>query len=151
SRPSCSSASRRTAQRAVVVSPAKPQARLELAEIYRQWGMIRRSRDQDPGEQLRMAVGASETILPQDRDAAYYAKLGLIFTIWADYGGDSAAALENRGKAIAAYTRALEIDDKMGNAWLNLGATLFKRAAQPHARDPDADLRQALAALYKVK
>jgi predicted Ser/Thr protein kinase len=140
------------AERAAAVSPARPQARLEMAQIYRQWGDVRQGRRQDPSEQLRRAVAASEGILPQDRDARYYANLGLIFSQWADYQGQAGVDAEaNRGKAIDAYARALQINNRMNEVWINLGIDSFKRASQPHAQDPDGDLRRAIGAFDRAR
>jgi serine/threonine-protein kinase len=140
------------AQRAVLVSPDRPQAREEMADIYSYWGGVRQDRNQDPSEQLRRAVAIAESILPQDRDAPYYYNLGLIFSVWADYEVQTGAdGQDNRGKAIAAYTSALQIDRKLNRAWIGLATGLLKRAQQPHARDPDGDLRQAIGALDRAK
>jgi serine/threonine-protein kinase len=139
------------AQRAVAIAPARLQARLELSRIYRQSGQVREGHHQDPGEQLRKAVEISEGIGPEDRDGVYYGNLGLIYTVWADYedgaGGD---AQVNRGKAIIAYDRAIQLDDKMSGVWVNLGSNYFLRASQPRARDPDGDLVQAIRAFDKA-
>ncbi|HEX7837692.1 MAG TPA: protein kinase [Kofleriaceae bacterium] len=140
------------AERAVAVSPARPQARLEMAQIYRQWGDVRQGRHQDPSEQLRKAVASSEAIQPQDRDAPYYANLGLIYSQWADYQDQSGGGAQaHRSKAIDAYGRALQINNRMNEVWINLGIDSFKRASQPHTRDPDGDLRQAIMALDRAR
>jgi eukaryotic-like serine/threonine-protein kinase len=142
----------RDAQRAVEVSPARPEARLEIAQILRQWGSMRGQHNQDPSEQLRKAIEAAGAIAPSDRDPVYFVNLGLIFKVWADYqdqvGADSR---ENRGKAIDAYTRALQLDDRITFAWINLGINDFMRASQPRAADPDGDLAQAIRALDRAR
>jgi serine/threonine-protein kinase len=139
------------ARHAVNVSPARPQARLEVAQIYRQWADVRQGQKQDPGEQLRMAVEASEGILAGDRDALYYANLGLIFSLWAEYAKSEVDAQVNHGKAIDAFGRALQINSRMNEVWINLGIDLFKRASQPRATDPEGDLQRAIAALDKAR
>ena len=140
------------AQRAVTVSSLRPQAQQELTEIYWRWGKVRRDRNQDPREQLRKAVAASEDIQSADRDAAYHHQRGLIFSVWADYeaqvGADSQA---NRSQAIAAYTTAIRMNERMHEAWMNLGNDLFQRASLPRATDPDGDLQRALEAFGHAK
>jgi serine/threonine-protein kinase len=139
-------------QRAVAGSPMRPEARLETSQIYWQWGKARCIHNQDPGEQLGKAVEASAGISPADRDAPYYDNLGLVFKVWADYedlvGAD---ARPNRGKAIDAYSRAIQINDKQSNVWINLGANYLGRASQPRANDPDGDLTQAVRAFDKAR
>ncbi|HWU89888.1 MAG TPA: hypothetical protein VN253_21650, partial [Kofleriaceae bacterium] len=140
------------ARRAAEGSPARPEAWLELAQIYRQWGAARADRSQDPSEQLRRAVEISEHIAPEDRDAVYHGNLGLVFKVWADHEDEIGAdARANRGKAIEAYTRALQLDDKAENLGINLGINYFMRAAQPRAADPEGDLTRALGALEKAR
>ncbi|HEY0476136.1 MAG TPA: protein kinase [Kofleriaceae bacterium] len=140
------------ARRAVIVSPVRPQAQQETTEIYWQWGNFRNARNQDPREQLRKALATSNGIPLKDRDAPYHHDRGLVFSVWADYqervGVD---AQVNRGESIAAYTRALQLDDRMHEAWINLGSELFRRALQPRATDPDGDLQRAIAALDRAR
>jgi eukaryotic-like serine/threonine-protein kinase len=140
------------AQRAIAAFPERPQARLELARIYRQWGEVRQGQSQDPSEQLRKAVETSESIRSEDRDATYYGNLGLVFKVWADYEDQVGAdAQANRGKAIDAYSMAIQLDDKITSIWINLGVNYYMRASQPRAKDPDGDLKQAIQALDKAK
>jgi len=139
------------AKRAVDLSPERPQARLEMAQIYRQEGEARQSKNLDPSEQLRKAVEISGTIAPADRDGVYYGLLGRVFSVWAEYedqeGGD---AQMHRRKSIDAYTRELQISDKMDDAWMSLALEYYKRASQLHAENPDGDLAQAIVALDKA-
>ncbi|HWO20646.1 MAG TPA: protein kinase [Kofleriaceae bacterium] len=139
-------------QRAIAAEPARGEARLELAEIYRQWGELRRGRNQDPSAQLRSAIDASETIPAANRDGRYYKNLGLVYQAWAGHedqrGGDGQAY---RDKAIDAYTRALQLDERMEDVWINLGITYLKRASRPRARDADGDLAQAIRALDRAR
>jgi serine/threonine-protein kinase len=140
------------AQRAVAMSPERPQARLEMARIYRQWGEARQGKHKDPTEQLRKAVEISEAIAREDRDGVYYGNLGLVFSVWGAYQdqvGDDAEV--NRSKSIEAFTRAIQINDKMNDVWINLGINYFKRASSPRAKHPDDDLTQALHALDKAR
>jgi eukaryotic-like serine/threonine-protein kinase len=141
-----------SAERAIAASPARTQARLELSRIYRQWGEVRQGKHQDPGEQLGKAVATSEAIAAADRDGMYYGNLGLVFSVWADYqdeaGGD---AQINRGKSIEAYARAIQVNDRMDDVWINLGINYFMRASQPRAKDPDGDLAQAIRALDRAR
>jgi eukaryotic-like serine/threonine-protein kinase len=141
-----------TAQRALAASPSRPEARLELARIYRQSGEVRQAHDQDPSEPLRKAVEISEGIGPEDRDATYHGHLGLIFKVWADYEDQVGAdAQMNRGKAIEAFSRAIQLNDKMTDVWINLGINYFNRGSQPRAEDPGGDLQRAIQALDKAK
>ncbi len=140
------------AQRAVAVSPEPPQARLEMARIYRQWADARQSKSQDPSEQLRKAVEISEAIAREDRDGVYYGNLGLVFFVWGNYqdqvGDDSEV---NRSRSIEAFTRAIQINDRMSDVWINLAINYFKRASHPRAKDADGDLTQALRALDRAR
>jgi serine/threonine-protein kinase len=139
---------RADAERAVALSPLRPQARVELARIYRQWGEARQGRSQDPSEQLRKAIEVSQAIDDQHRDATYYNNLGVIFKIWADYQDDVGVdAQENRRQAIDAYSIALKFSDHQADVWTNISVNSFKKAAGAHAKDPDGDLQQALRAL----
>jgi eukaryotic-like serine/threonine-protein kinase len=137
---------------AIVIAPARPQARLELARIYWQWGVLRQGKHQDPGEQLGKAIEASEHIVAEYRDASYHSSLGLIFKVWADYEDQVGVdAQVNRSKAIDAFSRAIQINDKMNDVWINLGNNYRKRAAQPRAQDPAGDLTQAIRAFEKAR
>jgi len=140
------------AQRAIDVSPTRPQARLETARIYRQWGEVRGGHNQDPSAQLRKAVEASVGVAPRDQDVSYYRNLGLIFKVWADYEDQVGVdAQVNRGKAFDAFSRAIKINDKVTNVWINLATNHLKCASQPRAKDPAGDLTKALIALDKAK
>jgi predicted Ser/Thr protein kinase len=139
------------AQRAVAAAPEQPEPRLELSRIYRQTGEARESRNQDPSAPLRQAAEVAEGIRAGDRDAAYFGNLGLIFGILADYQDDAGAdARADRDRSLAAYRRAVAIDDRLASAWINLGVGLVTRAAAPHATDADGDLRAALAAFDRA-
>jgi predicted Ser/Thr protein kinase len=139
------------AERAIAIAPARAEAHVELARTFRQWGEVRQAQNQDPAEQLGKAVEASERIAEADRDAIYHGNLGLIHTVWADYQGQVGAdSRAHRDKAIAAYTRAIQIDDRMNDAWINLGMSYFTRASEPRAADPDRDLQQASRALDRA-
>lgn len=140
------------AQRAVAVSPARAEARLEVAQIYRQWGDFRSGRHDDPSEQFAQAVSASQAIPPEDRDTTYFFNLGLTHSLWADYQDGSGADSEaNRGRAIEAFSRVLQMRDTSSNVWADLGIDSYKRALQPRARDPDGDLQRAITALDRAK
>jgi serine/threonine-protein kinase len=136
------------AERAVEIAPRQPAARLELGRIYLRWADDRQRKYQDPREQLRRSVEAFEGIAPEDRDLDYYGSLGLSFKIWADYEDSiSADAEANRGKAIDAYTKALQLDDHALSVIVNLGINHYMRGSQPRAKDPEGDLGRAIAAL----
>ena len=142
----------RDAQRAIEVSAARPQARMELAAIYRQRGEARASRGQDPRDELAKAVAAADAVPTADRDALFFNNLGLVFKIRADYedevGADSQA---DRDRAIGAYTRALELDDQLVRARGNLGISYLTRASQSSTADPQGDLDKALDAFDLAK
>jgi len=140
------------AQRAIDSSPSRPQARLEVARIYRQWGEIRQNRGDDPTDQLQSAIACAEQIAPEDRDALYFSNLGLVFTIWADYDDQvGESSQDHRDQAIDAYVRALGLADQLSSARINLGINYFMRAARPLAVAPDDDLRRALEALARAR
>ena len=141
-----------SAQRAVAAVPARPEARLELMRSYAQWGEAREARSEDPRVLLGQAVAIADAIPAADRSYEFYVETGLIYKIWADYedqtGGSSYL---NRGRAIAAYTQALQRNDQGPEVLMDLGINYYERAAQPRSPDPDGDLRQAAAALDKAK
>jgi serine/threonine-protein kinase len=140
------------AQRAVTIEPARPQARIELAQLLRQSGEALQVQNLDPSEPLHKAIEISDSVEPSDRDAVYYGNLGLIYKVWADYEDQVGAdAHIHRGNAIAAYLMALKIDDKKSYIVTNLAINYFMRASQPRAETPDDDLRQAIVALEKSK
>jgi hypothetical protein len=140
------------AERAARVSPERPQARQELAEIYRLWEDDRLGHNQDPSEQFHKAVEIARSISPEDQDAPYHNNLGLIFTLWADYQDRTGAeSSESREQASAAFTRALQINNKMTAAWINLGINSFKQASNPRAKDPEGDIRRALEVLNTAR
>ena len=140
------------AQHALALAPERTPAKEEKIAIYEHWGITRVDRDQDPREQLHQATEAAKEIPLRDRDAPYHHKLGLIYSTWADYQARTGAnADDNRDNAIDAYTRAVQINDRLNEAWINLGVDLSKRAFAPHARDPDRDVAEAIKALEKAR
>ena len=140
------------AQRAITIAPSRPQARLELARIYRQWGESRQTHSQDPTEQLRKAIQSAEAIAPADRDAIYFSNLGLILKVWADYEDEAGAnSARERDGAIEAFGHALRLDDQLNMAQINLGISYFMRASQPRTPTRDDDLRMAIAKFNGAK
>jgi serine/threonine-protein kinase len=136
------------ADRAVAIAPARPEARLELVQLYRQWGEALGSQSQDPSALLAKAVEASDHIATPDRDADYYSGVGLIFQVWADYEDDAGKdAQAHRTRAIDADVRALQLSDKLNGVRINLGINYFERASQPGAQDADGDLQRAIRVL----
>jgi serine/threonine-protein kinase len=140
------------ARRAIDSAPSRPQARMEVARIYRQWGEIRQNHGDDPADQLQNAIGSAEAIALEDQDALYFSNLGLVFTIWADYDDQVGATSEgHRGQAIDAYAHALKIADQLSSARINLGINYFMRASSTLAVAPDGDLQLALEALTRAQ
>ncbi|QRO01881.1 protein kinase [Archangium violaceum] len=140
------------AQAASSVAPARPQARLELGNTWSQWAQYRTRLGQDPREQFGKALDSFASLPPEDRDATFHMHLGLVHKGWADYeelvGLDTQAHM---GKAIEAYLAALQLDERMTNAWINLGIAYLKRSATPRSNDPDGDLEKARTALDKAR
>jgi eukaryotic-like serine/threonine-protein kinase len=139
------------AERAVAIDPTRSRARFELSRIYLQSGEVRGGKHQDPSEPLRKAVAIAEGIPAAERDATYHEGLGLIFGIWADYEAQIGRdAQDHRSRSIQAYHQALQIDDQLTSAWINLGIHFFMRASEPRVEDVDGDLAQAIRALDKA-
>ncbi len=138
------------ARRAVELAPARSDARLALARVYRQWGDVRLARGEDPTSQLRMAIGIAEAIAPADRDYDAEVVIGLGHKVWADYQDQIGEDADlHRSQAIAAYLAAIAKNDRRSSAWLNLGINHYARGAQPRrpAAAAEADLGEALAAI----
>ena len=132
------------ARAALALSPGNPRARMEIARDFRLWARHRQEHGEDPGEPLREAFQALESVAEKDRDYVFHTERGYLLKIWADSedqrGGDS---LGHRGQAIDAYRAAIALDPKPLDAWLNLGTMYFNRATNPRAPDADGDLEQA--------
>jgi serine/threonine-protein kinase len=141
-----------SAEHALALAPTAAEARLELGRIYWQWGNDRQNKNQDPSEQLRRAVALYEGVGAADRDYEYHRQVGLIFDVWADYQGQVGAdPFPYRGRAIEAFLAATRVDDRLPNAWINLGTAYFTRASAPRAPDADGDLEQARGALEQAR
>jgi len=146
------------ATRAVELSPRRPEARIEIARIFRQWASYRKELHEDPSEQCRQAIAALDALPSEDHDTAYWFNRGLVFLVWADYedenGGDGQAhrdALIDAYKQALRYAEAFHHQDQQRDIWINVGNNWFKRATVAHAKHPDSDFQQALAALDKAK
>jgi serine/threonine-protein kinase len=147
-----------SALRAVKLSRDRSEAWLEIARIYYQLGSYRTEHHDDPSEQFRQVIAASDTIPAADRDVTYYENLALTLSLWADYedenGGDGQA---HRDQSIATFTQALHYaetfrrKDKQRNIWINVAINWFQRATVPRAQTPDADLQQAVSAIGRAK
>lgn len=131
--------------------PGAPELLLELAIAYRQRARHQQRLGQDPREQIRLSIESFERFLPEERDYAFHANLGITYQVWADYeaehGGDPLTYLE---KAIDAYRAAIRMREQQADAWVNLGNALVKRAALPRAPDAAGDLEAAREALEKA-
>ncbi|MCP3097429.1 serine/threonine protein kinase [Myxococcus sp. K15C18031901] len=140
------------ARAALAVEPERSDAKHALGLALWQAARDKQARSQDPSELLRQAIDAFEGVAPGERGYDYHSNLGLIFKVWADYedsvGEDS---LAHRGRAIDAYLTAIGIDERVPDAWINLGSALFKRATHPRTVDPTSDLERARQALEKAR
>ncbi len=138
------------AQRALVIDPAGPRARQELAEIYRQRGEVLQHQHLDPGAELDQAVRALESIPVATRAAVDHANLGLIYKVWADYEDSTGKPSElHRRDAIGAFRSAIQLDPELLPAWSNLGSSYYMRAMLPPHREDD--LHAAIEALTQAK
>ncbi len=135
----------RTAMRQV---PEPPRARMEQVQSLWRRARSRQARGLDPSEPLREAVALLESISPSARDYEFHANRGLVFKIWADYEDEKGEdSLAHRGEAIASYREAIRLDERLPDAWINLGIAYVTRATHPRAAAPLEDLKQAQAAL----
>ena len=135
----------RTAMRQV---PEPPKARME--QVHSLWRRARalQARGLDPSEPLRQAVELLDSIPARERDYEFHANRGLVFKIWADYADEKGEdSLLHRGEAIASYREAIQLDEHVPDAWLNLGIAYLARATHVRAATPLEDLQQARAAL----
>ncbi|WP_328700747.1 protein kinase domain-containing protein [Corallococcus silvisoli] len=139
------------AKEALRLAPDSVDARHALAMGWWQWARYRQDRNEDAREQLQAAVAGFESIPESARDYDFHLDLGLVFKVWADSedgrGGDS---LPFRAKAIEAYQRALALESKRPDAWINLGTAYVNRANHPKAPSPDRDLEEARTALERA-
>ncbi|MDI3289891.1 serine/threonine-protein kinase [Polyangium sp. 15x6] len=140
----------RFAERAAFSPTGGPDAELEIARGYRQWGEHLQSKNVDPRRKLAKALEISNEIRPDAHDYDFHVHVGLIHKIWADYEDQVGLPADlHRGQAIDAYRRAIDLDPRGSDVWLNLAINAFARASQPGAADPEGDLREALAALER--
>jgi tetratricopeptide (TPR) repeat protein/predicted Ser/Thr protein kinase len=138
------------AQKALALEPSHRKARKELGLALWQLAHYRQSKGMDPREQLRQALGHFESVEPDDKDFVYYNALGLVFSRWANYEQEAGAdSLSHRGKAIEAFRKATQLDERSPMAWINLAYEYFSRANHPHALTVEEDLEQARLMLEK--
>jgi predicted Ser/Thr protein kinase len=136
---------------AQALAPPGVRISLELAISYRQWARHRQRLGQDPREQLRLSIESFEHISADARDYAFHANLGVTYQVWADYEAEHGEdPLAHLAKAIDAYRAAIHLRESQPDAWINLGTALTRRAAQPHAPNPAADLAEARDALERA-
>lgn len=139
------------AEQAVAAAPLEPLARLELSRAHRQWGEAQAALGVDPSAELRKALAAAEAVGAPDRGYDFHVNVGLIFKVWADFqDGAGQSSLENRGKAIESYSRAIELNPRAADVFINLAANYQERAVQPRCSDPDGDLQKAVTALDRA-
>ncbi|MCY1020138.1 serine/threonine-protein kinase [Pyxidicoccus sp. MSG2] len=140
-----------SARAALALAPGRPEARLELGLSLWQRARDLLGHGEDPREALQQAAEAFESIGPEERDYHFHANLGLVFKLRADHedqtGGDP---LPYRDRSIASYRAALQLDEHLPDAWINLGAAYLRRAS--HSRgDGEADLARAAEALGRAR
>jgi tetratricopeptide (TPR) repeat protein/predicted Ser/Thr protein kinase len=137
---------------ALEAQPEYPAARRELGQSLWRQARSRQSRGLDPGEPLHQAIDNLEALAQKDRDYEFHALLGLIFRTWADFEEQTGAdPLPHYAQAIGAYRQAIQLDEHIPDAWINLGQAYLKRATHRRAVDPEGDLEQARLALEKSR
>ncbi|QSQ24264.1 protein kinase [Pyxidicoccus parkwayensis] len=140
-----------SARAALALAPGRPEARLELGLSLWQRARYQLARSQNPRESLREAAEVFESISPEDRNYHFHADLGLVFKLLADYedqtGGDS---LSYRERSIASFRAALQLDERVPDAFINLGAAYLRRASHPRG-SPEEDLGRAAEALSRAR
>jgi predicted Ser/Thr protein kinase len=141
-----------SSREALALEPDAWRARLEVAQGLWQQARFLQSRNKDPGEPLREALALFDSIREEERSYGYYVDLGLAYKLWADYEDDSGQdSLAHRGQAIASFESATRINERLPDAWINLGAAYFKRASHPKAEEADEDLERARATLERAR
>jgi len=140
-----------SARRAVELAPERPRVLHELALAHWQRARFRQEKGLDPRESLREATAAFARIAPEARDYDFHADLGQVFRVWADHeegaGGDS---LPYREQAIASHERAVALDARRAEAWINLGTEYLARSSHPRAVTPAEDLDRAASSLERA-
>jgi serine/threonine-protein kinase len=136
------------ARAAMRLVPEPPRARLEQVQSLWRRARSLQARGLDPQVPLREAVALLEAIPAKEQDYDFHATRGLVFKIWADYEDEKGEdSLARRGEAIASYREAIHLDERVPDAWINLGLAYLTRATHPRAATPLEDLEQARAAL----
>ncbi|WNG33685.1 protein kinase [Archangium violaceum] len=139
-------------RRVLEVQPGDARARRELGQSLWRQARSRQSRGLDPSEPLRQAIETLEALAPKERDYEFHATLGLIFRTWADYEDQTGAdPLLHYAQAIESYRQAIQLDERIPDAWINLGQAHLKRASNPRVPDPEGELEQARIALEKSR
>jgi eukaryotic-like serine/threonine-protein kinase len=140
------------ARAALALAPGDSRARRELGQSLLRQARARQGRGEDPSEPLRLALETFDAVPPKDQDYEFHATRGLLFRVWADHeaqtGADPSA---HQAQAIAAYRQAIQRDERLPDAWINLGQAYLKRASGARAVEPLADLEQARLALEKSR
>ncbi|MFY0563581.1 protein kinase domain-containing protein [Archangium lansingense] len=140
------------AQAAWESRPERPEARLELGWLFKSWGRLRQTDNEDPRGQLQKAVEFLEGIAPEDQDSNVHVLLGLIHKTWAEYQHQRGLeSLPMLNKAIEAYRHALQLDASQMHARIDLANTYLLRASRPHTPAPDEDLEQARQVLDEAR
>jgi tetratricopeptide (TPR) repeat protein/predicted Ser/Thr protein kinase len=140
------------AQAALALKPEHTPALRELGQSLLRQARALQGRGMDPGPSLQKALETLERISAKERDYEFHATRGLIFRVWADYAAETGAEpASHLTRAIEAYSQAIQLDEKLPDAWINLGQAYIKRAEDARAADPVGDLEQARQALEKSR
>jgi serine/threonine-protein kinase len=140
------------AEAAQALAPSRLESRMELMQDAWQWALSLQLRGLDPGERLREAIALSEGFAERDKTYRVHNLVGLIFKAWADHEDQKGLdSLAHRGAEIQAYERAIRLDERLPDAWINLGIAYFTRATNARAAAPEGDLERATRALDKAQ
>jgi tetratricopeptide (TPR) repeat protein len=140
------------AQAALTLQPGHSAARRELGQSLLRQARTLQARGLDPVPPLRQALETLERIPEKERYYEFYATQGLLFRVWADYEADTGGGFSGHlTQAIEAYRHAIQLDERLPDAWINLGQAYLKRAEDAQAADPVGDLEQARLALEQSR
>ncbi|WP_224369073.1 serine/threonine-protein kinase [Hyalangium versicolor] len=140
------------AQAALTLQPDHTPSLRELVQSLLRRARSLQGRGLDPVPSLRQALEELDRLPEKERDYESHATRGLLFRVWADReeetGAEPSAHLT---RAIDAYRQAIQLDERLPDAWINLGQAYLKRAGFANTAQPEADLEQARRALEKSR